>query len=65
MVRKLAVQALAAYGVVREDVADVELAITEACANVIDHAADTNIYEVKIELASHECSITWSTRAAV
>ncbi|HET7355556.1 MAG TPA: ATP-binding protein [Nocardioidaceae bacterium] len=58
VVRKLAVQALTAFGVTREDVADVELAITEACANVIDHAADTDTYEVLVELASDECSIT-------
>lgn len=58
VVRKLAVQALTAFGVVREDIADVELAITEACANVIDHAADTDTYEVQVELASPECSIT-------
>jgi serine/threonine-protein kinase RsbW len=58
VVRKLSVQALAAFGVIDEDVADVELAITEACANVIDHAADTDTYEVRVELASEECSIT-------
>jgi len=58
VVRRLAVQALAAFGVTREDVEDVELAITEACANVIDHAADTDSYEVKVELASDECAIT-------
>lgn len=58
VVRKLSVQALTAFGVIHEDVADVELAITEACANVIDHAADTDTYEVRVELASDECSIT-------
>ncbi len=58
VVRRLAVQALTAFGVEGEDVEDVELAITEACANVIDHAADTDSYEVKVELASNECAIT-------
>ena len=58
VVRRLAVQALTAFGVTREDVEDVELAITEACANVIDHAADTDTYEVQVELASDECAIT-------
>jgi serine/threonine-protein kinase RsbW len=58
VVRKLSVQALTAFGVIHEDVADVELAITEACANVIDHAADTDTYEVQVELASDECAIT-------
>lgn len=58
VVRRLAVQALTAFGVTREEVGDVELAITEACANVINHAADTDSYEVKVELASDECAIT-------
>jgi len=58
VVRKLALQALTAFGVTREDVSDVELAITEACTNVINHAGDTDTYLVRVELASDECSIT-------
>lgn len=58
VVRRLAVQALTAFGVNRDDVSDVELAMTEACANVIEHAADTDVYEVKVELAGSECAIT-------
>lgn len=58
VVRRLAGQALRAFGVCDSDVDDVQLAITEACANVIDHAADTDTYDVKVELAADHCAIT-------
>ena len=58
VVRRLAAQALDAFGVTGEDIDDVQLAISEACANVIDHAADTDTYEVKVELAANRCAIT-------
>lgn len=58
VVRRLAAQALRAFSVDGDDIADVELAISEACANVIDHAADTDTYEVKVELAADRCAIT-------
>jgi len=58
VVRRLAAQALHAFGVAAEDIGDVQLAISEACANVIDHAADTDSYEVQIELAADRCAIT-------
>ncbi|QNN55027.1 ATP-binding protein [Nocardioides mesophilus] len=58
VVRRLAAQALRAFGVDEENVDDVQLAITEACGNVIDHAGETDTYEVKIELAADRCAIT-------
>lgn len=58
VVRRLAGQALRAFGVHDDDVDDVMLAITEACANVIDHAGATDTYDVKIELAADRCAIT-------
>ncbi|NUR06595.1 MAG: ATP-binding protein, partial [Nocardioidaceae bacterium] len=58
IVRRLATQALTSFGVREEDIADVQVAITEACANVIHHAADTDTYEVGVELAAHRCAIT-------
>ena len=58
VVRRLAAQALRAFGVTSDDIDDVQLAISEACANVIDHAADTDTYEVKVELAANRCAIT-------
>lgn len=58
VVRRLAGQALRAFGVDDNDVDDVMLAITEACANVIDHAGATDTYDVKIELSADRCAIT-------
>lgn len=58
VVRRLAAQALRAFGVVDADIDDVQLAITEACANVIDHATETDTYDVKVELAADRCAIT-------
>ena len=58
VVRRLAAQALRAFGVRHEHISDVELAITEACANVIDHATDTDSFEVQVEVAADRCSIT-------
>jgi serine/threonine-protein kinase RsbW len=58
VVRRLAAQALRAFGVDDDDIYDVQLAISEACGNVIDHAADTDTYEVKVELAVDRCAIT-------
>ena len=58
VVRRVAAQALRAFGVADEDIDDVQLAIAEACANVIDHAADTDTYDVQIELAADRCAIT-------
>jgi serine/threonine-protein kinase RsbW len=49
---------LRAFGVTDEHIDDVQLAITEACANVIEHAVDTDTYEVNIELAADRCAIT-------
>ncbi len=58
VVRRLAAQALRAFGVHGDDVDDVQLAITEACANVIDHASETDTYEVRFELAADRCAIS-------
>jgi serine/threonine-protein kinase RsbW len=48
--------ALNALGVV-EDRYDVELALTEACANVVQHAAYSDEYEVTIGIDGVVCSI--------
>jgi serine/threonine-protein kinase RsbW len=58
VVRRVAAHTLRAFGVEGEDISDVELAITEACANVIDHASETDSYEVQVELAADRCAIT-------
>ena len=58
VIRRLAAQILRAFGVATDNIHDVELAITEACANVIQHAVDSEGYEVSIELAADRCAIT-------
>jgi serine/threonine-protein kinase RsbW len=58
VIRRLSAQMLRAFGVAGDSIHDVELAIAEACANVIQHAVDSDGYEVSIELAAHRCAIT-------
>lgn len=40
-----------------DDAADIKLAITEACANVVRHAVDSGDYTVAIVMGSEECQI--------
>lgn len=58
VIRRLAAQILRAFGAAADSIHDVELAISEACANVIQHAVDSEGYEVSIELAADRCAIT-------
>ncbi|GAB2758679.1 ATP-binding protein [Nocardioides pakistanensis] len=58
VIRRLAAQILRAFGASSDSIHDVELAISEACANVIQHAVDSEGYEVSIELAADRCAIT-------
>ncbi len=58
VVRHICRGALAELGVARECVGDVELAVTEACTNVLKHAAGTgDEYEVTVAVAEDECVI--------
>ena len=56
-VRRLLRSALAVLHVDRDSGADLELAITEACANVIHHASGTENFEVLLEVAEDHCAI--------
>ena len=49
LVRALCQDAMIRLGVRSEDVDDVGLAITEACSNVVVHAAGGVQYEVQVE----------------
>jgi serine/threonine-protein kinase RsbW len=51
LIRHLVAQAMGEVGVVEQDVADVGLAVTEAAANVIDHAGTADAYRVTLTLA--------------
>ena len=56
-VRRLLRSALAVLQVDAESGADLELAITEACANVVNHASGTESFEVLLEVAEDHCAI--------
>ncbi len=57
VVRRLAGQTLRALGVTADDIEDVRLAITEACANVVNHASHTDTYVVQVKLGPEQCAI--------
>ncbi|HYP22733.1 MAG TPA: ATP-binding protein [Actinomycetota bacterium] len=58
VVRHICRDALAELGVARDCVGDVELAVTEACTNVLKHAAGTgDEYEVTVAIAEDDCVI--------
>jgi serine/threonine-protein kinase RsbW len=56
-VRRLLRSALAVLQVDRESGVDLELAVTEACANVVNHASGTETFEVLLEVAEDRCMI--------
>jgi serine/threonine-protein kinase RsbW len=56
-VRRLLRSALAVLHVDRDSGADLELAITEACSNVIHHASGTETFEVILEVGEDRCTI--------
>jgi serine/threonine-protein kinase RsbW len=57
LVRALCHDAMTRLGVSLDDVDDVDLAITEACTNVVVHAAGGVAYEVHVELVADDCRI--------
>jgi serine/threonine-protein kinase RsbW len=58
LVRTICSDAMSRLGVTPDCQGDVALALTEACANVVQHAGgDENDYEVQIEFAGGICHI--------
>lgn len=57
LVRAVVADALGKIGVSQECVEEIQLALSEACNNVVDHATVDDEYEVRIELVDEECSI--------
>ncbi len=55
--RHICRHALREVGVVRDSIDDIELALTEACTNVLDHSAADDEYEVKIGINDRVCAI--------
>ena len=57
-VRRIVASAMAEVGVERSCAADVELALTEGCANVVRHATSTDRYQVTFELDREAAKVT-------
>ncbi len=55
--RRVLKSTMGALGVVPDVVADIELALTEACTNVLDHAHDSDEYEVSAGIDGTACVI--------
>lgn len=64
VVRRILRDAMCVLGVERGVVADIELALTEACTNVLDHATDTHEYEVSAGIDGDRCILEVVDRAA-
>jgi serine/threonine-protein kinase RsbW len=56
-VRRLLRCALTIVQVDRQSGTDLEIALTEACANVIRHAAGVDQFEVRLDVAEDHCAI--------
>ncbi len=56
-VRRLLRCALSILRVDRQAGADLEIALTEACANVVTHAGGVESFEVRLDVAEDRCSI--------
>jgi serine/threonine-protein kinase RsbW len=57
LVRHLIGSTLQEFGVTLETRSDIELAVTEACANVVDHSQVEDEYEVKVAVNQERCEI--------
>ncbi|GID92694.1 ATP-binding protein [Amorphoplanes digitatis] len=56
-IRRLLRCALSLCHLSRDDGHDLELALTEACANVVEHAAGADRIEVDLDVAEDRCAI--------
>ncbi len=58
VVRHLCRDALSMLGVKKDCLSDIEIAVTEACSNVLNHAAGTESeYAVSVEVSALQCDI--------
>lgn len=57
VVRKVLAHALDVIGVERECVDDLELVVSEACTNVLDHAGPRDEYAVLVSIDGNDCTI--------
>jgi serine/threonine-protein kinase RsbW len=56
-VRRLLRCALGVLHVDRQSGTDLEIALTEACANVVKHATGADAFEVRLDVAEDHCAI--------
>ena len=57
LVRHLTKHGLREIGVSNSCIGDVEVAVTEACANVVEHSTDEDEYSVEVEITDTRCEI--------
>jgi serine/threonine-protein kinase RsbW len=57
LVRHLTKYSLGEIGVARTCISDIEVAVTEACANVVEHTTDEDEYSVEIGITDATCEI--------
>lgn len=58
LVRAVAMDALARFGVTSDCIDDIALALSEACSNVVRHADESDEYEVRLEVDLVRCAIS-------
>ncbi|HZT65170.1 MAG TPA: ATP-binding protein [Acidimicrobiales bacterium] len=58
LVRTAVTNTLNLFGVAEDCVEDIRLALSEACTNVIEHAASEDNYEVEVHVDERECAIS-------
>lgn len=58
LIRTTVTNVLLLFGVADDCVEEIRLAVSEACANVTEHAASDDEYEVRIEVDGERCAIT-------
>lgn len=57
VVRRVAIAAIRELGVTPECVEDIQLALSEACTNVIAHSAGDDEYEVRVDVEDDLCTV--------
>ncbi len=55
--RHIAAQALATLGIEADCISDIEVALTEACTNVLDHVGADDEYDVTVGITGNLCVI--------
>lgn len=62
VVRRVLTGSLNTLGIENECISDIELALAEACSNVLHHATSEEEYEVSVDIAGSTCLIEVADR---